>query len=547
MEYGLDHRMPLYAGGLGILAGDILKQAHDDQLPLVGVGILWRQGYTWQRLGANGQPYDSYPNYDEIKEWLVDTGVTVRVDVRGRPVRCRVWKTEAFGNAPLFLLDTNLPENEDRWITGQLYGGFEEDRLAQEIVLGVGGVRALQGLGIRPDLYHFNEGHAVLAGLELIRQKMRREEISFHRAWQLVRRQIVFTTHTPVREGNESHRYTALGYTGADLGFTHWQLERLGGAPFNMTVAGLRLSTLANAVSQLHAQTARRMWQDVKEAAPIRAITNGVHLPTWQDRSIAGIPRPLDPEAVWSVHQVLKEQLIDFVADRTGTRLLPDRLLVGFGRRAAPYKRSDLIFHRPEVIDPLLAERKVQFVFSGKAHPLDDVGKDIVARMAEMARRYPQAVAFLENYDMEVAARMTRGADVWLNNPRRPLEASGTSGMKAAANGVLNLSILDGWWPEACQHGRNGWQFGDGYEGDGQDERDLDALYKVLLNEVIPVYYDHPARWKQMMVNAIELAQPFSTHRMLEQYYTDLYEPALREGMHAGPIPENQLAGSQHE
>lgn len=535
MEYGLDPRMPIYAGGLGILAGDILKQARDSGYPLIGVGILWRQGYTWQRLRENGQPYDSYPDYDEMYQDLEDTGVRVRVDIRGRPVRCRVWKTEAFGNETLYLLDTNLWENQDRWITGQLYGWFEEERLAQEIVLGVGGVRALQALGIQPDIYHFNEGHAVLAGLELIRQDMRHSQIAFSRAWQHVRPRIVFTTHTPVPEGNEVHRYAALFYTGADLGFTHWQLERIGEAPFNMTIAGLRLSTRANAVSQLHAETALRMWQGVQGASPIVGITNGIHLPSWQDRRIAALPRPVDPRAFWQVHQTLKQELIDFVARRTGVRLLPDRLLIGFARRAAPYKRSDLIFRRPEFIEPLLASQRLQLIFSGKAHPLDDTGKGIVARLAEMARRHPQSVVFLENYDMEIAAHMTRGCDVWLNNPRRPMEASGTSGMKAASNGVLNLSTLDGWWPEACHHGENGWQFGDGYEGesDSQDERDLEALYRVLQQEVLPTYYDHREKWLAMMIASLELAEPFSARRMLDEYYNRLYIPALMDQQNA--------------
>lgn len=542
MEYGLDARLPIYAGGLGILAGDIVKAARDGGYPLVAVGILWRQGYTWQRLRENGQPYDSYPNYDEAQGFLEDTGVKVRVEIRGRAVRCRVWKTEAFGNVPLILLDTNLPENEDRWITGQLYGWFEEERLAQEIVLGVGGVRALQALDIHPDIYHFNEGHAILAGLELIKEEMRSGQATFSRAWQRVRPRIVFTTHTPVPEGNEVHRYGAISYMGADLGFTHWQLERIGEAPFNMTIAGLRLASRANAVSQLHAETAQKMWQGVQGAAPIVGITNGIHLPTWQDRRIAALARPVDPRRLWEVHQELKQELIDFVERRTGIRLALDRLLVGFGRRAAPYKRSDLVFRRPDIIEPLLESQRVQFVFSGKAHPLDDTGKAIVARLAEMARRYPRSVVFLENYDMEIARFMTRGCDVWLNNPRRPLEASGTSGMKAAANGVLNLSTLDGWWPEACRHGENGWQFGDGYEGSDQDERDLAALYRVLREEVIPVYYDHPDRWVRMMVNSLDLAEPFSAQRMLDEYYEKLYVPAWEDRQRDSENPREEPA-----
>jgi len=518
MEYGLHEEFHAYAGGLGILAGDFLKSAKDLNLPVVGVGILWRQGYTWQRLGPDGRPYDSYPCYSY--DFLKDTGVRVSVDIRGRKVTCRVWLLDKYGNSPLYLLDTNLSENEDRWITGQLYGWFSEERVAQEMVLGIGGVRALKALGIDVDVYHFNEGHAVLAGIELIREKMQERGMSFHEAWNATRRQIVFTTHTPVKEGNESHPLELLKYMGATDGLTLEQMVAIGGSPFNMTVAGLRLARAANGVSQLHAATARRMWQDVKDAPNIIAITNGVHPGTWQDERVRRAFR--EDGDLWAAHVACKEELLEEVRERTGVRLAPDRLVIGFGRRAVGYKRSDLIFRKPGVIEPYLQDGRIQMVFSGKAHPQDDFGKEIVANLARYARKYPRSVVFLEDYDMRIGRLMTRGSDVWLNNPRRPLEACGTSGMKAAMNGVLNLSILDGWWPEACIHGVNGWQFGDGVEG--SDAHDLESLYKVLFDEVVPTYYDRRDKWIQMMRSSISMSQKqFSSDRMVEEYYTKMY------------------------
>lgn len=530
MEFGLDARLPLYAGGLGILAGDLLKAAYDMGFPMVGVGILWRQGYVRQVV-EDGRVIDAYPRHDAIRELLEDTGVEVTVEIRRRPVRVRVWRLdgskrpEGQRHAPLLLLDTNLPANADRWITGQLYGWFAEERVAQEMVLGVGGVRALQALGLEPEIYHFNEGHAVLAGLELIRQGMVLKGLPFEQAWQAARRRIVFTTHTPVKEGNEEHPLELLEYMGAFCGLDRRQMIRIGGDPFQMTVAALRLSRGANAVSELHGRTARRMWADVTGSPPIQGITNGVHLPTWQDpriaRAVAG------GGDLWAVHRQMKEELLAFVERRTGVRLDPDRLLIGFTRRAAPYKRADLVFRKPEVIGPLLESGRIQILFSGKAHPLDDAGHVLVEKLLAMQRRYPRGVVFLPDYDMDVARMATRGCDVWLNTPRRPMEASGTSGMKAAVNGVLNLSVLDGWWPEACRHGRNGWQIGDGYEGPDADEHDAESLYRTLLDEVLPAYEHDRARWVAMMRASIaDVAERFSAARMLKRYDELLYASA---------------------
>lgn len=525
MEYGIDQRFKAYAGGLGILAGDYLKGAHDHQYPIIGIGIRWKQGYTEQKIDASGNAYDSYHNYKY--DFLEDTGITVSVDIRKVKVNCKVWKLTQFGNADLYLLDTDIPDNHDSWITGQLYGWFGEERIAQEIVLGIGGVRAIRALGLPIDIYHFNEGHALFAGFELLREKMEDEGLTFEKAVEVVKKEVVFTTHTPIVQGNESHPIDKIIYMGANLNLTRAQLTFLGGGdPFNMTIGALRLSKIANGVAQLHGETSNKMWAEVDKRADILAITNAIHLPTWVDNAM--IRAAEDGSDLWEPHLQNKRALIDFIEAKNGVRLDEEKLIIGFSRRAAPYKRSDFIFSDLTIIEPLLLEKKFQIVFSGKAHPLDDVGKLIVKNLVAMSRKYPKAVVFLENYDMSIGRMLTRGSDIWLNNPRRPLEASGTSGMKAAMNGVLNLSILDGWWPEACVHGVTGWQFGDGFEHEEeeiQDAHDLKALYKVLLEEVIPTYYENKSAWMDMMRESIlQTKEPFAVKRMLEEYFELLYK-----------------------
>lgn len=525
MEYGIDQRFKAYAGGLGILAGDYLKGAHDHQYPIIGIGIRWKQGYTEQKIDASGNAYDSYHNYKY--DFLEDTGITVTVDIRKVKVNCKVWKLNQFGNADLYLLDTDIPDNHDSWITGQLYGWFGEERIAQEIVLGIGGVKAIRALGLPIDIYHFNEGHALFAGFELLREKMEDEGLTFEKAVEVVKKEVVFTTHTPIVQGNESHPIDKIIYMGANLNLTRAQLTFLGGGdPFNMTIGALRLSKIANGVAQLHGETSNKMWAEVDKRADILAITNAIHLPTWVDNAM--IRAAEDGSDIWEPHLQNKRALIDFIEAKNGVRLDEEKLIIGFSRRAAPYKRSDFIFSDLSIIEPLLLEKKFQIVFSGKAHPLDDVGKLIVKNLVAMSRKYPKAVVFLENYDMSIGRMLTRGSDIWLNNPRRPLEASGTSGMKAAMNGVLNLSILDGWWPEACVHGVTGWQFGDGFEHEEeeiQDAHDLKALYKVLLEEVIPTYYENKSAWMDMMRESIlQTKEPFAVKRMLEEYYELLYK-----------------------
>ncbi|MBU3188668.1 alpha-glucan family phosphorylase [Clostridium bowmanii] len=524
MEYGLNSDFKAYAGGLGILAGDHLKGAKDLNLPLVGIGLKWKQGYTEQLIDKNGKAYDTYHNY--TYNFLKDTGVKVTVKIRNLDVICKVWKLDEFGNNPLYLLDTDIPENGDTWITGQLYGWFGEERIAQEIVLGIGGVKALRALDIPIDVYHFNEGHAALAATELIKEKMQ-SGFSFEESWNKTREEVVFTTHTPIVEGNESHDVSKLEYMGAFNGLTREQMIRFGGEPFNMTVAGLRLSRKSNAVAQLHKLTANKMWKTVAGRSVIIGITNGIHKPTWVDRRITEAYE--NNGDLWVTHQTVKKELIAFIKERTNVELDADKLLIGFSRRAAPYKRSDLIFTNEEIISPLLKSGKVQIVFSGKAHPLDDTGKEIVAKLVRMMKKYPNSVVFLENYDMNIGRMLTRGSDIWLNNPRRPLEASGTSGMKAAMNGVLNCSILDGWWPEACNDDVNGWQFGDAVGLDDLspvelDKHDTQALYDTLINRVMTTYYGNREKWVEMMKESIKTTSyEFSVERMLDEYYNKMY------------------------
>ncbi len=522
MEYGLENDFKQYAGGLGILAGDYLKGAKDHGYPIVGIGILWKQGYTDQRIGEDGKPYDSYHN--RTYPFLEDTGVEVSVNIRKRTVFARVWKVTAFGNADLYLLDTDLPKNEDAWISGQLYGWFAEERVAQEMILGIGGVRALRALKIPVDVYHFNEGHAVFAAFELIHEAMNKGK-TFDEAVGFTRAQTVFTTHTPIIQGNESHTLHRLAYMGAGDGLSNKQLKSIGGDPFNMTIAALRLSRKANAVAALHAETANAMWAHVDGRCDIIGITNAIHTPTWVSPRVLSAAE--DSESLWQAHLAEKRALLHLIEARNGVKLDEDVLTLGFSRRAAPYKRSDFIFTDRARIEKLFKANRLQIVFSGKAHPLDDTGKAIVANLVAFSKAYPNNVVFLENYDMTIGAALTRGADVWLNNPRRPQEASGTSGMKAAMNGVLNCSILDGWWPECCRHGINGWQFGDGFESKDDavlDAHDLSALYTCLETEVLPAFEGDKSRWISMMQASIaDTKTQFAVLRMLEEYYDALY------------------------
>lgn len=533
MEFGLDARFTIYSGGLGILAGDHMKSASDLRLPVIGLGLLWDHGYVDQRLDEHGFPVDRYlaTDRDGLEQVAVPHG-TVDVTVRGETVPLHAWRVKRYLAGELYLLEPARPEH--RWITARLYGGGSDDRLAQEIVLGVGGVRLLAALGRQPDVYHWNEGHAVLAGLELLRSNRFGGGDLAGRLAQL-RPHCVFTTHTPVAAGNEIHDLPTMRRMDADLGFTDAELTAIGGAPFSMTVAGLRMARLTNAVAALHGDTARAMWKGVAGASPIISITNGVHVPTWQDARIraALAPGKSDDEqatALWDAHRTMRAELGALVHARTGVELDRDKLIIGFARRAAGYKRADLILGDEARLAALL--ERAQIVYAGKAHPRDATGKALVARLAAATKRWPGKVVFLESYDMTLGAALTRGADIWLNNPRRPLEASGTSGMKAAMNGVPNVSILDGWWPEGCEHGVTGWKIGDPEPGDDAvdeahvaavDLRDRARLYAVLEREVLPTFADRAAWVKVMRASIAMSAWQFSSDRMLEEYFARVY------------------------
>jgi glycogen phosphorylase len=534
MEYGLDPAFAIYAGGLGILAGDHMKSAGDLHLPVTGIGLLWDEGYTRQVVGVGGAIEDQYPR--TARDVLRRIDARVDVTVRGKKVALRAWRVDRYLTASLYLLE---PErDEDRWITQRLYGGGVEDRLAQEIVLGVGGVRLLSALGEKTDVFHFNEGHAVFAGLELLRQQ-RFGGTTLSERIDRLRAHVVFTTHTPVPAGNEVHELDLMRKMDADLGFTDAELEVIGGDPFSMTIAGLRLARIANGVAELHGQTAREMWKHVDGAAPIISVTNGVHQPTWQDARIRAAlvpdkPRERQDAELWAAHQQMKGELLAEVARRTGAHLAVDQLTIGFARRAAAYKRADLILGDEAALEKLFG-CGIQIVYAGKAHPRDLQGKALVGRLLDAARRHPRHVVFLENYDMRIGALMTRGADVWLNNPRRPLEASGTSGMKAAMNGVPNVSVLDGWWPEGCVHGVTGWKIGDPDPSDDAfdeqdnarvDQRDRALLHQVLEREVLAAYAQRP-RWLDVMRASIAMSQwRFSSDRQVEDYVARMYAAA---------------------
>ncbi|MFW5998275.1 MAG: alpha-glucan family phosphorylase [Halanaerobiaceae bacterium] len=524
MEYGLDEELPLYAGGLGILAGDYLKAAKKIDAPIVGIGIRWWQDYTHQYINNKGYPYDEFP-INEL-EFLEDTGVSVDIEIEHNNIPCKIYKVEKYNNAPLYLLDTGHPDSEFGWITDRLYSGNKKERIAQEILLGIGGVKALRALNIEVDKYHFNEGHAAFAGIKLINEKMNEENLSLEDAIEKNKENIIFTTHTPVPAGNEKHNLENLQQMGLDKYLSRNQLVKIGGDPFDMTAACLKMSSIANGVSKLHQKTAQNMWKNLDNTGPIISVTNGVNVETWQAPEIKKAYE--NDKDIWEVHLKLKNELVNYIKENTNARMNPENLIIGFARRAAPYKRGELIFRDTSKIEEHLKNGSLQLVFSGKAHPEDHYGKNIVASLVKMDQKYEDSVVFLENYNMEIAKYLTRGCDVWLNNPRRPLEASGTSGMKVAMNGGLNLSVLDGWVAEGVEHGTHGWIFDEIFpeldETLGEDKKDMEALYKIINEEVIPTYYDNREKWIEMMKASIEMSHyDFSAERMVKEYYDKMY------------------------
>ncbi|HEY0417640.1 MAG TPA: alpha-glucan family phosphorylase [Gaiellaceae bacterium] len=535
MEFGVDPRLPIYSGGLGVLAGDHLKAAADLGVPLVGVGLFYRGGYFHQFVSDEGRQAERYDELDPDALGLAREPVDVEVDLGGEIVSAEVWRCDV-GAVPLYLLD--VP-----WVTDALYGGDREHRIRQELLLGVGGVRALRALGIEPTVFHVNEGHSAFLTIERARLLVR-DGLSTDEALERVRRSTVFTTHTPVPAGNEVFGSDLVTrYAGAlaeEAGIDRDRLIGLGRSEdtdaFGLTPLALRLSAHANGVSQLHGDVARDMWRTLwpGQEPPIDAITNGVHLGTWLAPELAALlretgvrpdappewanwpaARELDGEALWQVHAALKRRL----ADRAG--LDPDRLTIGFARRFATYKRAGLLYTD---LERLLA-LPVQVVVAGKAHPQDVPGKDVMQGIVELSRGRAQGrVVFLENYDIELACTIIPGCDIWLNTPRRPYEASGTSGMKAAVNGVLNLSVLDGWWAEAYDPSY-GWAI-DG----ASDDADAAQLYALLEEQVVPRYEARDA-WLEMMRSSIaELAPRFSMQRTVIEYADRYYVPATRSG-----------------
>ena len=600
-EFGLTECLPIYAGGLGILAGDHLKSASDLGLPLTGVGLLYQVGYAVQTLNADGWQQESYPHNDfyNMPIWLVrgddNQPVTIEVAFPERPVKAQVWRVQV-GRVPLYLLDTNLDANhpDDRWITGQLYGGDSEMRIRQEMVLGIGGMRALRQLGIHPTVCHMNEGHSAFMALELIRKIMEEQGLPFAVAREAATAGNIFTTHTPVPAGIDLFQpYLMDRYFGGywpQLGLSRDEFLALGressdnpNEPFSMAILALRLAAHANGVSKLHGEVSRRMWRNLwpglpVEEIPITHVTNAVHFKSFISSDMAGLyDRYLGPrwsenpmernvwqrinqvpdEELWRTHERRRERLVAFARRRLQEQLEhrgappaeiesanevldPDSLTIGFGRRFSTYKRATLILRDPDRLARILndKDRPVQIIFAGKAHPADNTGKELIRQIIHLARdeRFRRRIVFLENYDLNLARYMVQGVDVWMNTPRRPWEASGTSGMKATANGAINMSTLDGWWAEAYDT-TTGWAIGRGedyQDHNYQDEVESHALYDLLEKEVAPLFYqrgaDHlPRGWIHLMKSAMgAICAFFNGHRMLLDYSEAHYIPASR-------------------
>jgi glycogen phosphorylase len=610
-EFGVHESLPVYSGGLGVLAGDHIKSASDLDIPLIGIGLFYGQGYFRQRLDLGGWQREEYLKTD-VNQMAMEVAigkdrrpVVVEIETRSGKIQAKVWRVKV-GRRDLLLLDSDVEGNapEDRQLTSRLYGGDLRIRIRQELLLGVGGLRALKALGVSPGVLHLNEGHSAFAVLEAIRMRMEEEGLAFDAAVPRVSREVVFTTHTPVPAGHD--RFDAglveehIGPLREALGLSKESLLGLGRENpnnsdelFCMTVLALRLSRRANAVSALHAEVSRAMWtglfrNKLEDDIPIGHITNGVHVPSWlapqmfrlYDRHLGtdwhqrsseakiwlGI-EDVDDGELWETHLNLKSQLIEFVrrraveqAERRGESretlqrlagvLSPDALTIGFARRFATYKRANLILTDMERLASMVNDpkRPVQFVFAGKAHPLDEPGKRVLQQIAELMRdpKFRDKFVFVEDYDINVGRRFVQGVDVWLNNPRRPLEASGTSGQKVVLNGGLNLSVLDGWWAEAFD-GMNGFAIGTGRTHSNMsvhDSRDGEDLMRTLREEVIPLYYQRdrdglPRGWIKRMKRTIRtLGWRFNADRMVMDYTQKCYVPA------AGGTSSDMRAGS---
>ncbi len=604
-EFGLTGYLPIYSGGLGILAGDHLKSASDLGLPLVGVGLLYQQGYFRQYINRSGQQGELYPSNDlyhmpiQVQRREDGTPLTIHLVYTGRQVTAQVWRVQV-GHVPLFLLDTNLPTNsrEGRHITKRLYGGDLDMRIRQEMMLGIGGIRALDSRGILPMVCHMNEGHAAFAALERIRILMARCNLSFAEARELVSSSSIFTTHTSVPAGIDlfppklvdkyfGDYYPLLGLSRDEFLALGRQNPKDKNEPFCMAILALRLADQANGVSKMHGEVSRRLWRNIwpgllEDEVPITSVTNGIHLRSWisgdtiaplfdrylgdrwhKESSDPGVWQRINDipdEELWRAHEQCRECLVVLARQRLRAQLErqgaatseigmvnevlnPESLTIGFARRFAEYKRPALILRDSESLRRILTnpDRPVQVIFAGKASPDDKHGKELIRQVVCFARRegLRRQIVFIEDYDMTVAHYLVHGVDVWLNTPRRPLEACGTSGMKAAANGGLNLSVLDGWWPEAYQPGI-GWAIGcseEYEEPDHQDEVESQAIYHLLEKEIIPLFYHRddglPREWIRRMKAAMQAICPiFNSDRMVGEYCERFYIPAAERYQH---------------
>jgi glycogen phosphorylase len=600
MEFGLHETLPIYSGGMGMLAGDYLKESSDLGLPLVGIGLMYAQGYFNQRISEDGwqESINNMLNFEELPVLQVldsnEKPLAISVSFPDHTVIAHIWELRV-GRVPLYLLDTDLDENTpaDRTLTQRLYYSGLDLRIAQEILLGVGGVRALRALGYDPDVWHMNEGHAAFLTLERAHELVAKG-LTFEKAIAKTRHGNVFTTHTPVPAGNDEFPLWLvdknLSNYWTELGLDRDQFVKLAhsqqpwGETFSMPILALRLSDGRNAVSELHGRVARRMWKFLwpeiqnEDEIPITSVTNGVHTATWLARRMRVLLNKYlgegwldhldDPETwrnvdaipeneLWNVRLHLKRKLVFYALERTrqrwmtttyhpvqaiasGIMLDPYVLTIGFARRFATYKRADLVFHDLERLLQIvnLPNRPVQIIFAGKAHPDDDPGKHIIQDVYRIIKKAENGgrLVFLEDYDMNLARYLVQGVDVWMNNPRRPNEASGTSGMKAALNGVINFSVLDGWWREAY-NGSNGWAIGadPGLDVEVEDDADAMSLYDILEKQIVPLYYTErnaentPMEWVAMIKNSIQTITPqFSTRRMLKEYIERLYLPARK-------------------
>src|SRR5438128_2429768 len=595
-EFGFHESIPNYSGGLGILASDHCKSASDLDLNFVAIGLLYRHGYFRQQIDKERiqQAINLNQNFHHLPIREVrrgDTSLLISVPILDREVFAKLWELRV-GRVSIYLLDTDTPQNsaEDRLITAELYGGDLEMRMRQEIILGIGGVKALSALGIQPDVFHMNEGHSAFLALERIRLNVIQKKLDFYSALQVVAAANIFTTHTPVPAGNDSFPREMMrkyfGVFAKELNIPFDELFSFGQTrvdpsdPFSMTILALRLSRHANGVSKLHGEVTRSLWKDVwagvpVQEVPITSITNGVHTKTWMAPEFSALYQKhlgaweehlAEPEfwrgvidipdtQLWETHQKLKLRLIEFVRERVRRRrervgespeairkvnriLDPEILTIGFARRFATYKRGTLLFSDKERLKRLLNDttRPVQFIFAGKAHPRDEAGKALIREVYKFSHEagLENRIVFLEDYDSYIARRLVQGVDLWLNHPLRPLEASGTSGMKSAPNGGINLSVLDGWWREGYNCS-NGWAIGaeiDNGTTEFQNEVDASSLYQLLENQIVPLYYAKPdgklpLAWLQLMRESIRTVVPeFNTHRMVREYNEKLYEPA---------------------